>query len=115
MRRQSAGDSSSKGTLLKMPALLTTASRRPNRSTAVRTIASPPSGLRHGVVRCHRHAARALDLFDDLVGDARSPRLAVHRAAEVVHHHRPAAPRDLHRVEAAEASTGSRDDRRPGL
>src|ERR1700761_4871368 len=36
---------SSKATLLKMPALLTTASRRPNRSIAVRTIASPLSGL----------------------------------------------------------------------
>src|SRR5262245_6523436 len=45
MRRHSACDSSSKGTLLKTPALLTTASSRPNVSTAVRTIASPPSGL----------------------------------------------------------------------
>src|SRR5262245_54931425 len=45
MRRHSVCDSSSKGTLLKTPALLTTASSRPNVSTAVRTIASPPSGL----------------------------------------------------------------------
>jgi hypothetical protein len=45
MRRQAADESSSKGTLSKMPALLTTASTRPNRSVAVRTIASPPAGL----------------------------------------------------------------------
>ncbi len=45
MRRQSSADSSSKAMLLKMPALLTTASSRPKRSTASWTIASPPSGL----------------------------------------------------------------------
>ena len=45
MRRQSSGVSSSNGTVWKMPALLTTASTRPNSSIAVRTIASPPSGV----------------------------------------------------------------------
>src|SRR5262245_4863389 len=65
---------------------------------------------RHGLVRCHRHTARALDLFDDLVGDREVRALAVHRASEVVHHHRPAAPRDLQGIETAETSASASDD-----
>src|SRR5262249_41564994 len=65
---------------------------------------------RDGVVRRHRHTACALDLFDDLVGDAGVQAPAVHRAAEDVHQHRPAAPRDLHRMKAAETSAGASDD-----
>jgi hypothetical protein len=65
----------------------------------------------HGVVRRHRDAARAVDLLDDLVGDTAVRALAVHRASEVVHHHRCTAPGDLHRVQAAETSTCSGDDR----
>lgn len=45
MRRQSSGEISSNAMLLKMPALLTTASRRPKRSTAAAMIASPPAGV----------------------------------------------------------------------
>src|SRR4029453_12959374 len=67
-------------------------------------------GTRHGLVRRHRHTPRALDLFDDLVGDAGVRALAVHRASEGVHHHRPTAPRNLNRIEAAETSASSSDD-----
>ena len=70
----------------------------------------PALGARHGLVRRHRHTASPLDLFDDLVGDAGVRALAVHRASEVVHHHRPTAPRDLDRIEAAKTSAGSSDD-----
>src|SRR5262245_64446953 len=65
---------------------------------------------RHGLVGRRRHTARALDLFDDLVSDGEVRALAVHRASEVVHHHRPAAPRDLRGIEAAETSASARDD-----
>src|SRR5262245_23576228 len=65
---------------------------------------------RHGLVRRHRHAASALDLFDDLVSDGEVRALAVHRASEVVHHHRAAAPGDLHGIEAAESSASASDD-----
>src|SRR5262249_33265139 len=70
----------------------------------------PTLGARHGIVRRHRHTARALDLFDDLVSDARVRALAVHRTSEVVPPHRPTALRDLLRIEAAETSAGSSDD-----
>src|SRR5262249_40067037 len=69
-----------------------------------------PLGTRHGLVRRHRHTAHALDLFDDLVGDPRVRALAVHRASEIVHHHRPTASRNFHRIEAAETSASSSDD-----
>src|SRR5262249_1096629 len=67
-------------------------------------------GARHGFVRRNRQPARALDLGDDLVGDAGVRALAVHGASELVHHHRPTAPRNLHRKEAAETPASSSDD-----
>src|SRR5262249_47577778 len=70
----------------------------------------PALGTRHGLVRRHRHTTRALDLFDDLVSDGEVRALAVHRASEIVHHPRPAALRDLDRIEAAETSASPRDD-----
>src|SRR5262249_25096712 len=65
---------------------------------------------RHRLVRRHRDTARALDLFDALVSDGEVRALPVHRASEVVHPHRPAAPRDLHGIEAPETSPSARDD-----
>src|SRR5262245_2374375 len=67
-------------------------------------------GARHGFVRCNRQPARALDLGDHLVGDAGVRALAVHGASELVHHHQPTAPRNLHRKEEAETSSSSSDD-----
>src|SRR5262249_45084316 len=67
-------------------------------------------GARHGFVRRNRQPARALDLGDGLVGDAGVGALAVHGASELVDHHRPTAPRNLHRKEAAETSASSSDD-----
>src|SRR5215831_7766154 len=69
-----------------------------------------PLGARHRFVRRHRVTAAALDLFDDPIGDAGIRSRAVHRASEVVHHYRPPAPRNLHRIEPAETSASSSDD-----
>ena len=70
----------------------------------------PALRIGHGIVRCHRNSARALDLQGHLIGDARVRALAVHRASDVVHHDRRTEARKLHRVESTETSSRSRDD-----
>ena len=98
---------SSNGSVWKMPALLTTASSRPNASTAWSTIACPPSGVSTGLVVGDRLASGRLDLGDDGVGDRRVLAGAGHRPADVVDHHGRAAPRQVERVQTAEAAPGS--------
>ena len=92
-----------------MPATQTTASMRPNASTALCTIEAPPSivvtllGVRDGL------AARRLDLAHHRVGDLARRRGAVHRHAVVVDHdaaRRSAAQVERHR--ASDAAPGAR-------
>ena len=111
MRRQSSGVSSSNGMLLKMPALLTTASSRPKLSTAVVHDRLAALGAVDGVVRGHCRPARGGDLVDDLVGDGCVGAVAVHGSAEVVDDDGCAAARQLHRIEAPEPAPGAGDDR----
>ncbi len=110
MRVQSSAERSSNGTLPKIPALLTTASRRPNASTAASMIAWPPAGLSTESYEAIARAARLLDLVDHVVGDLGVGAVTVHRAAEVVDHHRGAAARQVQRVEPTESAAGAGDD-----
>ena len=68
----------------KIPALLTTASRRPNSSIARCTMAAPPSSLATESYERHRDASEACNLCHDLVGHARVSTFSVHRDADVV-------------------------------
>lgn len=62
------------------------------------------------IVRGHRDATGALNLVDNLIGDARIGTFAVHGATEIVDHQRRTTTRQLHRVESPETATGSGDD-----
>ena len=97
--------------LLKMPALLTTASSRPKVSTAASTIAWPPSGLSTESCDATARPPALRDLVDHLVGHARVGTVAAHGAPEVVDHHRSAPPRQVEGVEPAEPASGARHDR----
>ena len=89
-----------------MPALLTTASRRPNAETAVDD-RLPALGRVDGLVVRDRATARGFDLGDDGIGNRRVGAVARHRPADVVDDHGRASLRQIERVQAAEAAAGS--------
>ena len=110
MRRQSSAVRSSNGIVWKMPALLTTASSRPNDVDRVVDDRLAAFGRVDGVVVGHRAAARRLDLGDDRVGHGRIFAVTRHRAADVVDHHGGSAARQVERVQAAEPTPGAGHD-----
>ena len=95
----------------RMPALLMTMSTVPNASTAVLTIASPPSAVATRVRVDDRFAAEVVDLVGDVLGRALVAALARHRSTEIVDHDASAPLGQLERVLASEAAAGARDDR----
>ena len=94
-----------------MPALLITMSTVPNASTAVFTMASPPSAVATRVRVGHRLAAEIVDLVGDVLGRALVAALARYRTAEVVDDDPCASFGQLERMLAAETAAGARDDR----
>ena len=95
----------------RMPALLMTMSTLPKASSAVCTIAAPPSGVATRVGVGDGLAAGRLDLVDDALGRTLVAAGAVDRAAEVVDHDQRAARRQQQRVLPAEAAACAGDDR----
>ena len=95
----------------RMPALFTTMSMRPKLSSAVWTIAAPPSGVATELVSSDRLAAGGLDLVDDLLARPGVAAGAVDRAAEVVDDHERAPAGEQQRVLPPEAATRAGDDR----
>jgi hypothetical protein len=65
----------------------------------------------HGFVGRHRDASGGTDLVHDVVGDSGVGPVAGHRATEVVHHHGRTSASEVHRVQAPETTSGTRDDR----
>ena len=99
----------------KIPALLTTASSRPNSSSRPLHDCGPALGAVHGVVRRDRDAAPTGDLLHDLIGHARVRTFSVHRAADVVDDDRGTALRQIEGVQPPEATASSgHDDRVSG-
>ena len=96
--------------LLKIPALLTTASSRPKLLHGRVDDRLPALGAVDRLVGGDRHSARVRDLGDDLVGDARSAPSPVHGAAEIVDDHGGAPPGQLEGVEPAESAARAGDD-----
>ncbi len=86
-----------------------TMSSWPNVSTACWTSSPPCWWSETSAKFADGHPTGLLDQRDGVVGRAPGA-LTPYRTAEVVHHHLGALPRQLHRVAAADAVPGSRDD-----
>ena len=96
----------------RMPALLITMSTRPNASSAVCTIASPPSGVATELRVGDRLAAGGLDLLrPPCCAGPSEPPVPSTAAAEVVDDDLRAARGEEERVLAAEAAARAGDDR----
>ncbi len=96
-----------------MPALLTTASRRPNASSVVVDEVLGAGEVGHVVGVDHALATQLDDLVDHLRGGPGGATRAVELGADVVHHDLGALPRELERVGAAQPPCRSGDDDDP--
>ena len=95
----------------RMPALLMTMSTRPKASTAVLTIASPPSGVATLLVSATAMPPRSSISLAVVWAGPSLAALAAHRAAEVVDDHLRAAGREQQCVLAPEPAARAGDDR----
>ena len=95
----------------RMPALLMTMSTVPKASSAVWTMASPPSGVATLLVSATASPPRSLISWAVLWAGPSVVALAAHRAAEVVDDDAGATAGQLEGVLAAEAAARAGDDR----
>ena len=94
----------------RIPATATTPSIRPQRSTAVFTIRSPPAIVAHVLGHGHRLAAGRLDLLHHGLGHGAGGVLPGQPDTDVGHHHLGALGRTAQRAGPADAGARPGDD-----